>query len=123
MYRRRDEFISEGIHFGQRTDITGITEIIQIFPPGKTRARSRFSCNESVFFFTSQFFTHEWRDQPAQIGSAASASDDDIRFDPYFIKCRVSFLPYNALMQQHLIEYTSEDISISFSSDGDLHSF
>ncbi len=62
---RGDEAAAQGVHLGQRTYLSGITEIICILSTGQARAACRFYSYELVIFFSSQFFTHKWSDQSA----------------------------------------------------------
>ena len=94
---------AQSVHFGQRAYHTGVTEVINVFAAGKAGAGSRFYGDDFVISFAAQFFTHKRRNQTAQIGAAAGASDDHIRYNVVFVHSCFGFKADNGLVQQNLI--------------------
>ena len=110
----RNETAAQGIHLGQGTYHTGITEIIGVSASCQAGAAGRLHRHDIVVRFSAQLLTHERRDQAAQIGAAARAADDHIRLDTVFIQGDLSLESDDGLMQQDLVEHRSQHITVSF---------
>ena len=76
---RGHEAVAERVHAGQRRNVAGITEIVNILAAGKRRAGGRFHRYDARVSLAEQFILHERRDQAAEVGAAASTADHDIR--------------------------------------------
>ena len=98
----RDKAASQCVHFGQRAYFPGIAEIVYKFSSGKAGAGCGFHGNELVILFSSEDFAHKRGNQPSQVGSAACAADDDIRYDIVFIKGGLCFQSDYGLVKQYL---------------------
>ena len=69
--------------------------------------------DEMIIGFTLQFFTHKRGNQSAEVAAASRTTDDDIGLDAVFIQCGFGFQTDNRLMQQHLIEYAPQNVTVA----------
>ena len=85
--------------------MSGIAEIVHVFASRQRRTGSGLDGYESVIGFAAQLLAHERRDQPAEVGTAARATYDDVGFDSVFVKCGFGFHTYHRLMQHDVVEH------------------
>ena len=119
----RHEFTAERIHFCKRRDLCAVAEIIGIFSAGDRRAAGGFDPDEADVVFALQPFSHEGRDESAEIGSAAHAADDDVRLNAVLIEGDFTLQTDDRLVQEHVIEHGAEHITAIGRIDGLFHRF
>ena len=76
---RGHEAVAERVHAGQRRNMAGIAEIVNVLAAGKRRAGGRFHRDDARVSLAEQLILHERRDQAAEVGAAAGTTDHDIR--------------------------------------------
>ena len=77
---------TEGVHFRERTDFSGVAEIVGVGAAREGWAACGFDGHDVVVGFATEFLAHERGDDAAQIGAAAGAADDDVGFDAVFVE-------------------------------------
>ena len=103
--RRRHEAAAQRIHLGKRRDPRRIAEIIGIFAARHRGAARRLDADEFDIVLPLQFVPHEGRDEPAEVGAAAHAADDDIGGDAVLFERRLALEPDDRLVQQNVVEH------------------
>ena len=88
---RRDKAAAQRVHFCQRADHAGITEIVSVLAAREAGAGGRLHSDDAVVLFAAEFFTHERGNQTAEIAAAARAANDDIRRNAVFVQRRFGF--------------------------------
>ena len=123
MAGRGDKTAAQSVHFSQRADLAGVTEIVCEDAPGKAGTGSGLYGDDTIISLASDHFSCKRRDETAQIGAASGASDDNIRDDMIFVKGCLCFQTDDCLMKQNLIQNAAQYITISFPGGFGLYSF
>ena len=109
----RNKAAAQRVHFCQRTDLSGITEIIGEFSSCETGAGGRFYGDNLVIRFSPEFFSRKRRDQPSQIGAAPGAADNHIRLNAVFLHGGFGFQPNDCLVQKNLVQDAAQNIAVT----------
>ena len=100
-----------------------VAEIIDIFASGEGRAGCRLDRYDIVVCFAAQLLAHERRDEAAEIGSAACATDDHVSLYIVHLERRLGLQTDDRLVQQNLVENAAQHIAVTFCSDSDFNRF
>ena len=105
------EAAAERIHFGERRDLRRIAEIVHKLPARHGGAARRLDADKLNVVLALQLLPHEGRDEPAEVGAAAHAADDDIGGDAVLFERRLALEPDDRLMQQNVVEHGTQNIA------------
>ena len=67
MVCRRNKGRAQCVHFCERADIAGITEVIRIDAARKTRTGSGLDGDNTIILFAAEFLSHEGGDESAEV--------------------------------------------------------
>ena len=112
-----DEAGAEGIHLCERSDLTGVAEVVGELASRQGRAGGGLDGDDAVVGFASQFLAHEGGDETAEVGTAAGTADDDVGGHVDLFKSRLGFETDDGLMQEDLVQDRTEDVAVTFLRD------
>ena len=110
---RGHEAVAERVHAGQRRNVAGIAEIVNVLAAREGRAGRRLNRNDARVSLAEQFILHERGDQAAEVGAAAGTADHDIRILVEHLHSLLALQTDDGLVQQHLIEHGAEYIAVA----------
>ena len=110
---RRNKARTEGVHLRERTNHTGVAEVVSELAACKARAGCRLNGDNAVVLLSPELFAHKRSDKSAEVRAAACAADDDVGSYVVFIERRLGFKTDNALVKKNLVENRAEHIAVA----------
>ena len=77
----RDKAVTKSVHLHQRREPRRVAVVVGVDALGECRARGGLDGLELRVHPAGEFLAHEGEREPAEVGAAAGAADDDVRGD------------------------------------------
>ena len=114
----RNKPVPQRMHLHQWRKPCCIAKVITILAFGQGRTSCGLHTADDRAHLASEFFTQEWKGQPAKIRPSAGAAHQYIGGFIHFGKLQQGFFANNCLVQQHMIKHAPERVANGFVLDG-----
>ena len=113
MVCRRDEARTEGVHLGERANLTGIAEVIGVLTASEARAACRFHSENIVVGFATELFTNERANKATEVRTTACATDDEVGLHADLVESGLRFETDDGLVEEHLVQHGTENVAVT----------
>ncbi len=114
---RWNEIVAEGVHIEQRGGLGHITKIIGQFAHGKRGTGGRLDTHKTDFL-TVKIVREVRGCKTGEVGTTATAADDDIRIISGNLHLLFGLKADNGLVENDMVEYGTEGVLGVFAGEG-----
>uniref|UniRef100_A0A0A9EEK9 Tryptophan synthase-related n=1 Tax=Arundo donax TaxID=35708 RepID=A0A0A9EEK9_ARUDO len=105
-----DEAMAEGVHLHERRQPRRVAEVVGVDALGERRARRGLHGPERRAHPAAQLLAHEREREPAEVGPAAGAADDDVGRLTERRQLLQALLPDDGLVEQDVVQHAAEAV-------------